>query len=752
MNRSLLLGLLVILGFATIAPALLAQAKVASQPEPSVKKDEKPVPIDLLKIAHPEKHTVKGKWDFQGKDLVSGAGDHCVLEIPHAVPEEYTLKLGVVRKSGDDTLAIGLVVGDRRCLVVLDAGPKIGYISGLEMIDGKHCGNNETTRKGPVFKNDVSSEVLCTVKRHGISVTVDGRSVIDFRGAADRLSLGDFWKTPTDRTLFVGAQNRTIYQFSLMELTPFCSKHERVAETDPKELRRLPVQPDTPGRLAVSPDGKLLACGGFGMDHNVYLYALPDGNSVHVLKGHADSIIGVIFSADSKALLTASRDGTVREWDVKTGHANQTIVKATIMGGVGIVADHDKYPNATISQILPGKAAAIDGRLKVGDRLTAVSGRDGKMVRATDVSWEQFRALLGGEIDSMVKVEVVPVGEQKPRSYEIRRTLLLVLNQVLAMSLSTDGKTLAVASMHQIPGPKTVPLVRILDATSGKERLAFQTNTGELWGLAFSPDGKLLASAGHKVAKVWEVASGKELAELRGHKMVVCSASFSPDGKTLVTVGTDKSVKMWKVPSWEEMPALTNQSVVETIHMTPVAFSPDGRFLAVGGLGKTVQVWNILTGKKMTINAPTDQGSGIPHLAFSPDSSLLAFGSSWDRRVHIWGWEQPGSVAAKVAHREKPEIVTGQKALDVKSNYKTGIVGTWKSKVVRLYFDDKAGAFMERDGIIDVYSYKVDDKGIITIMELFNKNNAITLTIRSVDRNSMTVEIMGKTISLEREK
>jgi len=434
---------------------------------------------------------------------------------------------------------------------------------------------------------------------------------------------------------------------------------EKAFEHELKELRLLPVLPDTPGRLAISPDGNVLASGGIGKDHRIYLHELPSGKTLHVLEGHTGDIKDVLFSPDSKALFSGSSDGTVRAWDAKTGQMSRTVVEAVTLGGVGIAMDRTKQPDVIIAQIIPGNAAAMDGRLKVGDRLTGVSNRDGKMVRAQDVTWEEFVTLLSGEAGAWVSLEVMRFGEQKPLVYEFKRAAL-ILNQVVALALTADGKKLAVGCWHRTAEKKMVLLVRILDSGSGKELLAFQSDTEGLWGLAFSPNGTLLVSAGHKVAKVWEVATGKELAVLSGHKMVVCSAAFSPNGRTLATVGTDKSLKLWKVPTWEEQPAPSEQALAApTTALAPVAFSPDGRLLAVGGIGSLVQVWDMATGKRLPINIPSSQGvGGVYSLAFSPDSSLLAFGSSWDSRVHLWGSTQPHSLAARVsaeAERERRE-------------------------------------------------------------------------------------------------
>jgi WD40 repeat protein len=209
---------------------------------------------------------------------------------------------------------------------------------------------------------------------------------------------------------------------------------------------------------------------------------------------------------------------------------------------------------------------------------------------------------------------------------------------VYAVAFSPDGKQLASASEDCT--------VRLWDAATGKERRVLEGHDGSVYAVAFHPDGRRLASAAEDTTvRLWDVTTGKELAVLRGHTRPVGDVVFSRDGRRLASAGADGSIRIWDVLSGRLLlPLWGHVGSVEA-----VAFSDDGERLASGGEDQTVRVWDAASGQEL--QTLRGHRGVVEAVAFQRDGREVA-SASRDGTVKVWDVTQPQE--ALVLRSEEP--------------------------------------------------------------------------------------------------
>jgi WD40 repeat protein len=196
------------------------------------------------------------------------------------------------------------------------------------------------------------------------------------------------------------------------------------------------------------------------------------------------------------------------------------------------------------------------------------------------------------------------------------------LDWVTGVAYSSDGKLLAsvggTPSWTSELGRGTKGAVILWEAATGRWLRTLGGEEDLLTGVAFHPQGRLVAaSSAEGIVKLWDVAAGGEPRSLgRQPKRIECLA-FSPDGRRLATAAWDPTVRVWDVTTGQELWTGGGHDLM----CRRLAFSPDGRWLV--SAGGVVIVWNAATGARL-LTLPNALGEST--LAISPDSRLLALG------------------------------------------------------------------------------------------------------------------------------
>jgi WD40 repeat protein len=312
------------------------------------------------------------------------------------------------------------------------------------------------------------------------------------------------------------------------------------------------------------------------------------GQETLTLKGHSGHVAGVTFSPDGSRLASASWDGSVRVWNAETGQVVRTLRKngpAAQFHSVAFSPDGQRLAS------LDSAGMVVMWDAATGQEQLTLKGFTTKH-RSSIAFSPDCNRLASVSTDETVALWDTHTGERTlPLQVEVQNPN----DHVLSVAFSPDGKHLAwggpgtticdVASGKRI---HTLRSRRIFEPRYEELRKLFKDDTLLVWGVAFSPDGKRIASATIPDRKVtiWDTETAQKTLTLYGQSGEFLA--FSPDGKRLATNGLDKTVKVWDSTTGLETLTLTGH--VDGV--LSVAFSPDGNRLASGSADGTVKVWD----------------------------------------------------------------------------------------------------------------------------------------------------------------
>jgi WD40 repeat protein len=367
-------------------------------------------------------------------------------------------------------------------------------------------------------------------------------------------------------------------------------------------------------RMVFSPDGKLLATGDeFG---TIRLVDVGSSKEVASLKGHGGAIRALVFAPGGRWLYSAGIDGSVRRWKpVPDPDPDQ------------IDGDVDFYP-VTAGVSPDGRSFYVVSGLKRGGVLEVIH-RDLASGRELARFQTAGQAVFSGDGRR--------VAFQKPDERRIRLWDVFANRELASLeserwptgrkAFSADGRILALSEPDEI---------KLLDSESGKPLKSLPLAKAD--AIAFSPDGRLFAASATKLGEsapsvtLWTIPTLTETANLPG---AAIELNFSPNGQTLAVIHSDR-VSLWDMKSQAVQATLRPFDQDGGYHRDvgrTSGFSPDGRRFAFF-VNTDVQLWNTVTGEQVGLLAGALEEHGHGNLAWAPDGKTLATTSG--AKVKLW--------------------------------------------------------------------------------------------------------------------
>jgi eukaryotic-like serine/threonine-protein kinase len=358
--------------------------------------------------------------------------------------------------------------------------------------------------------------------------------------------------------------------------------------------------------LAFSPEGALLASS--SGDQTIRLWNTKTWSEVATLRGHEDEVYSLAFSADGRRLITGGKDGSIRLWQippVQRSAAGSALPEpcryfAVSPEGGRLVTVEDDYilwnldtgeKRATLTE-LRGNRGSCD--FSPDGRQLLVAGRKGK-VRIWDFERRSLSEFDTGHEADVAGVKTLGVtnfllaawwgsparlGLWNFETRQLLRQFELPASQFSEGNFSRRGDF---ALGHEDGS------VTLWSLKSGWIPTNFPAHRRAVSGIAFTPDGGILATAGTEgTAKLWNLTTHREIVTLKGHLKSIKAVDISPDGSRLVTAaGGVESVKLWDMNTQQELITLTSEDAVIPV----LIFSPDGnKIIGYNDRGR-IQIW-----------------------------------------------------------------------------------------------------------------------------------------------------------------
>ncbi|KAI0751888.1 WD40-repeat-containing domain protein [Daedaleopsis nitida] len=331
---------------------------------------------------------------------------------------------------------------------------------------------------------------------------------------------------------------------------------------------------------------------------------------------------------------------------------------------------------------------------------TPITGMDSNVVAAdTGKGREEHRAQdddENGEPGSS-KVEDETKDENRPAVGDDEQATQPVILQehtggVTCVAFSPDGRYIA-------SGSEDMSII-LRDGNDGSVIATLANHEESVWTLAFSPDSKRLASGSSDgFALIWDVEQRSVVAVLDRHNGVVQTIAYSPDGTKIVTSSVDFTVRLWDANTGELLHKMEDHRAV----VMSAVFSPDGRWIASCGADYTAKIWDAETGQ---LHRSLEEHAGVVwSVAFSPDSRRVVTGSD-DTTSRIWNAETGDELVILREHHGPVWSVSFSP--DPEGKYVMSASNDATIKICDSYSGERVHAFDRHDTLVNAAVFSPD--------------------------------------------
>ena len=424
-----------------------------------------------------------------------------------------------------------------------------------------------------------------------------------------------------------------------------------------------------------------------GQDGAIRFWDVETGKLLRVLMGHDSDVRSLAWSADRKTLASGSSDKTIRLWDPIAGKVTQ-VLRGSPEGIARVTWSPDSLGLASSGrgssvQIWSLRSGKIAGSLKATDYVRALA-------------WGPTGVLATGADDGNVSLWNVrtgkpyghyPLDQYKSSSKRVRA------HSVHALAWSpVDTKMLAVCfSSRSIKLWKT--RTRIFTKTMTPESKN-DKRVGSPSCIEWSPNGKTLAVGDYGesdggIVRFWNVATGSKTRQVAEHAESVRNIAWSPDGRFVATAGSDSTSCLIDAETGEVARKI---QPTETRGSARPDFSADGKLMAYSCRDKTIRIWDIEKGKQVSVITVPSTIEYVTVIKWSPDASkiaFLAYGSNTIRILDVKSGVVTANLAGKndrlhdvIWSADSSKVYVSQSAHD---GFKSGKIQVWDvatSKVV----------------------------------------------------------------------